>query len=196
MYVFYEHHRDASNTISLTEIRLSSRMERFEINFYVNKEKAVFDLCKVVLKNAPVGLRSHDPALFIWSYLGDAWGQLTLKQLQDVTAALGGLTTVEVEDLAGYCRMGGYKPELRAKQPKAEDFFYKNEPAKTVVSKESVVPALAKLIEISEQELIAADEPKLKKLYRLAAMRLHPDRNNGDGSRMSELNMLWGIYNT
>jgi hypothetical protein len=34
----------------------------------------------------------------------------------------------------------------------------------------------------------------LRKVYRSAAMRLHPDRNNGDGSRMAKLNQLMAIY--
>jgi hypothetical protein len=34
----------------------------------------------------------------------------------------------------------------------------------------------------------------LRKVYRAAAMRLHPDRNNGDGSRMAKLNQLMAIY--
>jgi hypothetical protein len=34
----------------------------------------------------------------------------------------------------------------------------------------------------------------LRKIYRAAAMRLHPDRNNGDGSRMAKLNQLMAIY--
>lgn len=195
MYVFYEHHRDAAGAITLTEMRLSSRKERFEINFYVDKEKAIFDICKVVLKNAPVGIRSYDPTLFIWSYLGEVWGQVTLKALQDTTAALGGITPIEVDDLAGYCRMGRYDPTARAKRPKVEDFFYQHAPSKTVIPKESVVPQLTKLLEVSENELIHADKDTLKKFYRRACLKLHPDRNNGDGSMMSELNMLWGIYN-
>lgn len=31
----------------------------------------------------------------------------------------------------------------------------------------------------------------MKLVYRRAALTLHPDRNNGDGSRMSELNAIW-----
>lgn len=31
------------------------------------------------------------------------------------------------------------------------------------------------------------------KAYRKAAMLLHPDRNGGDGSKMSELNSVWGF---
>jgi curved DNA-binding protein CbpA len=47
-------------------------------------------------------------------------------------------------------------------------------------------------------------EQKLKQLmgetldkssYRRAALKYHPDRNNGDGSKMSELNSLWSVYN-
>lgn len=36
-----------------------------------------------------------------------------------------------------------------------------------------------------------ADILSLKPYYRKAALALHPDRNNGDGSRMSHLNMIW-----
>lgn len=195
MFVFYEHHRDPSGQISLTEIRLSSRKERFEINFNINKEKAIFDICKVVLKQAPVSNRNYMPDLFIWQYLGDAWGQITLKNLEATTVPLGGANLIEVDDLAGYCRMGKYDPTARAKRPKAEDFFYEHTAAKTVIPKESIVPKLAKILEISEQDLASSEQSNLKKLYRRAALRLHPDRNNGNGAMMSELNMLWGIYN-
>jgi hypothetical protein len=38
------------------------------------------------------------------------------------------------------------------------------------------------------------DNSSAKKLYRAAAVKLHPDKNNGDGSRMARLNELWAIY--
>ena len=34
-----------------------------------------------------------------------------------------------------------------------------------------------------------------KKSYRMKALALHPDRNGGDGAKMSELNMYWQVYN-
>lgn len=43
-------------------------------------------------------------------------------------------------------------------------------------------------------ELDASDRITLRKAYRAAAMRLHPDRNAGDGSKMAILNQLWGAY--
>lgn len=36
-----------------------------------------------------------------------------------------------------------------------------------------------------------AEVKELKPYYRKAALALHPDRNNGDGSKMSQLNMIW-----
>jgi DnaJ-class molecular chaperone len=39
------------------------------------------------------------------------------------------------------------------------------------------------------------DEVKLKKLYKQAARKYHPDFNNGNGSMMSELNAAWSAYN-
>lgn len=35
-----------------------------------------------------------------------------------------------------------------------------------------------------------------KKIYRKAALALHPDRNNGDGSKMAELNIIWAELQT
>jgi len=43
-------------------------------------------------------------------------------------------------------------------------------------------------------DTILSDKNSAKKIYRAAAIKLHPDKNNGDGSKMSKLNELWGIY--
>lgn len=41
---------------------------------------------------------------------------------------------------------------------------------------------------------LLSDPSAVKKVYRAAAIKYHPDKNNGDGSKMSKLNELWGIY--
>jgi hypothetical protein len=194
MYVFYEHHRDTTDTITLTELRLSSYPDWLRIQFKNPTENTAFESAKVLLKEAPVSVRSYDTDIKVWSYLGSEWGQKTIARLEQVIPLITKLKLVEVEDLRIYARVDRYDPK-RKQEIKPEDFFYQHTPTATVVPKESVVPQLTKLLEVSETELVSADKDTLKRLYRRACLRLHPDRNAGDGSRMSELNMLWGIYN-
>jgi hypothetical protein len=98
---------------------------------------------------------------------------------------------VLVEDLAAQAM--NHKVDLSAKpKPKmsAEEFFYNHAApaAQPEMTKESISSQLAELIGVS---IDAID----KKTYRQAALRYHPDRNNGDGSKMSTLNMLWRVWN-
>jgi hypothetical protein len=75
-----------------------------------------------------------------------------------------------------------------------EDFFYNQGTAKSVdVSREELANQLLALLGITAQEL--ADSNAAKKAYRRKALELHPDRNQGDGSKMSELNSTWTAYN-
>lgn len=46
----------------------------------------------------------------------------------------------------------------------------------------------------SWQDFLKLDSVSAKKLYRAAALKCHPDRNNGDGSKMSVLNAIWSVY--
>ena len=77
---------------------------------------------------------------------------------------------------------------------KAGKFFYEevlNTPV--VVTREMLQAQLCKLMEVQPDTL--HDTVLAKKAFRAAALRYHPDRNNGDGSKMSELNSLWSQYN-
>lgn len=53
----------------------------------------------------------------------------------------------------------------------------------------------ARLTTLLCADIASLSEGELKKIFRKKALELHPDRNNGDGSRMSELNSLWSEYN-
>jgi hypothetical protein len=194
MYVFYEHHRDPSGQIMLTELRLSSYPDWMRIQFKNATENTAFEASKVLLKQAPVAVRSYDADLKVWSYLGSEWGQRTLDQLKAVISNITRVKFVEVEDLRLYARVDRYDPS-RKKEIKPEDFFYQHTAQPTVIPKESVLKQLTQLLQVPETELVSADKDALKKIYRRACLRLHPDCNNGDGAQMSELNMLWGIYN-
>ena len=75
------------------------------------------------------------------------------------------------------------------------NFFYNTVPIAQAQTRESVTESLARILGCTPTDL---GQPLdiVKKLYRKKALELHPDRNNGDGSRMSELNSLWSVYNS
>ena len=193
MFVYYQHHRDTAGTILLTELKLSSSNNKWDIAFYSNTEKAIFQLLTTdaVLKHPPVTKRSCDMKTYIWTYFDD-WGVEVLKLMEQVTAPLGGVKLVEVDDLcyiAAQLRFDLIKKRVATEKP--EDFFYNygNPVAAPTLTKETIMAKLLTLLEVTDSSQIN------KKAYRRAALRLHPDRNNGDGSRMSELNMFWSMYN-
>ena len=189
MYVYYEHHKDSNDKIVLTELRLSSwDSGKLAINFNSTLEKTLFEMCKTILKGPPVAFRSYEDSNKVWSYLA-GYGEGILTQLRTVTAAIGReIGCIEVEDLAAqamhnFIDLSG----KRAHAQRPEDFFYNHgQPVRqAALTKETVAAKLKQLM----------GETLDKHAYRKAAMRLHPDRNNGDGSKMSELNMLWSVYN-
>jgi hypothetical protein len=186
VYVYYEHHKDANGKIVLTELVLSSfGTGKLAILFTVNTEAVVFDICKLALKHAPVAQRSCDPTTSVWSYF-DEWGQFTLDRLISVTNSIAQkVVLIEVQDLAA--QAVDKHINLSSKRVRPEDFFYNyGKPvAQAVMTKETVVEKLKQLL----------GDTIDKTAYRRAALKYHPDRNNGDGSKMSELNSLWSVYN-
>jgi hypothetical protein len=186
MYVYYEHHKDASGEIVLTELIISSHGNgRLGISFLNKTESMIFEICKLSLKHAPVAQRSFDPATNIWNYF-DEWGQFTLDRLEAVTdAIMHKVTLIEVQDLAA--QAVNKRIDFSAKRVRPEDFFYNyGKPvAQAAMTKETLEQKLKQLM----------GETLDKSSYRRAALKYHPDRNNGDGSKMSELNMLWSVYN-
>jgi hypothetical protein len=186
MYVYYEYHKDASGKIVLTELVLSSSgTGRLSISFFNKIENMIFEICKLALKHAPVAQRSYDPATSVWSYF-DEWGQFTLDRLVSVTDAITQkVTLIEVQDLVA--QAVNKQIDLSAKRVRPEDFFYNyGKPvAQAAMTKETVAQRLKQLM----------GETLDKSSYRRAALRYHPDRNNGDGTKMAELNSLWSVYN-
>lgn len=195
MYLFYEHHRDATNKIILTEIKFSSSNTRWFISFKDQRENMIFEAAKIILKWPPVLKRSIDPTRWVWTYFED-YGEQVLAKIQETTKPLGGVTCIEIEDL--FVQAAAQIIQLgKRKKIDAKEFFYNyGAPIqRAALSREQIQLELTKLLEISTRDLAAATKDDMKRLYRRAALRLHPDRNNGDGSKMSDLNMYWGLYN-
>jgi hypothetical protein len=157
-------------------------------------EETIFNACKAVLKWPPLSNYSYDPAIKCWSYFGQygvnsTYGEVVIEKLKAVCSAL--LSTFEafpIQDLASQALNNSVNMNSHsASHLKAEDFFYQKEPAQlgsSTLSKEELEQKLTALIGSAPD----------KKSYRRAALRLHPDMNNGDGSKMSELNMLWQLW--
>ena len=195
MYVYYEHHKDANGKVLLTELRLSSRSDgSLEIAFKNPTENMVFDTCKAVLKWPPLSNYSYDPAVKCWSYFGQygdnsTYGEVVIEKLKAICSAL--LTTFDafpIQDLASQALNNSVlMGSSSASHLNAEDFFYQKEPAQLGDSSMSKA-------QLEQKLTVFLGSVIDKKSYRHAALRLHPDMNNGDGSKMSELNMLWQLW--
>lgn len=194
MYVFYQHHRDGAQQVVLTELKLSSRPDIWHIQWKVQVEVACFELVKPILKFPPVAKRSYDEATKVWTYFDD-YGVQVLQKIEQILSTVKIPTLIEVEDLQFLATRERFDYEkTRRREIRPEDFFYQ-QAAPTAPKTIDIAGELAALLEISRESLPAPKALELKKLYRHAALKYHPDRNNGDGSKMSELNMLWGLYN-
>lgn len=194
MYVFYQHHRDGHGKVVLTEIKMSSSKDRWKLNFNNSVDELQFNLTKQVLKTPPVGARMYDDSTKVWTYLEDH-GVQVIEKIKTATSVVGGgATLVEVDNLAEIAAQYFFDVRIKAKAQRPEDFFYEHGQLQATPAITKTVAA-AKLLTLFETPILPTDPSDLKKLYRRAALRLHPDRNGGDGSRMSDLNMYWGIYN-
>lgn len=186
MYLYYEHHKDAHGKTVLTEMRLSSYANgSLAINFRSPSENVLFNLCKTIVKFPPVAQRSYDESTKVWSYFED-WGTQVIEKLKEVTATVSVIQCVEVQDLAAQA-VNNRVDLSGCKAVRPEDFFYN-------YGKPVAAPPLSKETVAAKLKTLMGDVLD-KSAYRRAALRYHPDRNNGDGSKMSELNSLWSVYN-
>ena len=132
-----------------------------------------------VMKNMiPANAREYDPATFKWQIAIEYWP--ALRQILTSTQ----FAVKEISPAATHANV-----------PKdyAENFYHA--PAKREVeTKESILVLLAKLLGIHE-DIASMELVALKKKYREAARRYHPDLG-GDAAKMAELNRVWSIYNT
>jgi hypothetical protein len=129
--------------------------------------KNMVNVMKVMI---PASDREYNPATKEWTILDGSWPKL--KQV--------------FEAASFHIR--------QEKVVRVEDFHYDySNPISSAVSKETLAAQLIALLLCTEDDL--KDEVKLKKLYKQAARKYHPDFNNGNGSMMSELNATWSAYN-
>lgn len=195
IYVHYEKFRIRYNQPvfrDFVKLNLSSSQTRSYISGNNSKSlKILVDL----LKQIPPSERTYDPKTHIWIIPKDKFNTF-LSMRGTLVRIIAGF--IEHTDLEAWIHGREEKQDSKT-IPRVEDFFYTyGQPAPTVpVSKESIALQLEKLFKLVEPDfiIISADKTELQKLYRRTALLLHPDRNSGDGSKMSELNYLWQTFN-
>lgn len=185
MYLLYEFHTDSDGNLLATDMMLSSGFPgRTFIRFKDPIETGLFETCKKVFKDVHTKERTIDMDTYIWSFFGDA-GKQVYERLKAMPLEQIGMVYERVENLAAQRASGSIAKQTVFTNPK--DFFYQSEaPASSGPSLEEVEKKLKNLLGTED-----LDTPGLKKVYFKAAMRLHPDRNNGDSSGMTELNYYW-----
>jgi hypothetical protein len=174
--IYYEDHGGIAYNLTISKQGYRASKDTFE------QLKSFVELLK---SQVPASNRVYNPQTKVWTIE---------KQIFD-THLLKLMTMLNIKHLVGNpnsARDSRYATEAPKIDP--NNFFYNTTPAPQVQTRESISESLAKLLGWSIVELSQPID-QLKKLYRRKALELHPDRNNGDGSKMSELNSLWSVFN-
>lgn len=161
--------------------------------------KTIFEAAVASIKtNIIASKRRYYPATKIWAIDNDYWqiqrnaflalpSVFTLishTSLDDFDAVVSGASAkVKGDKWAG--------PDNQA----AADFFHSfNTSIARIADDSHDKKLLAELLRVGSFDAIPTDKAVAKKLYRAAALIHHPDKNAGNGHKMSELNRLWGAY--
>jgi hypothetical protein len=189
----------------------SSRDEYLDIHYPGKDFEAVKIFIATVKQMIPTSKRNYDPATKIW--------MIEKKDFDTLQTMFGGTNTLyDFKTVTDVTDWHAHSKDIYAKlkrlqaaqaaawnkftdkqipipEPeKPEDFFhsFKEQPLNTSTSKLTIDQLIDRLYNVAGIDSFQKEFTKSD--YRRAALKLHPDRNNGDGSRMAELNMLWEEY--
>lgn len=194
LYVFFEHHKDAKGVTLATDVSVSSFLHGKGI--FWKRDEAQFKVMTGLLKSPPIAVRSYNEDLKIWTYLGDSGFHL-MEVLQDTFGKLH--LQIEFRECSKLeeCLLAGGIPEQSSVKFDPANFFYNKAGVaqSAEITKDKAIEKLAIIFSLDTEDMGKLHPKDAKRLYREAALQLHPDRNGGDGSKMSELNMYWRIYN-
>jgi hypothetical protein len=156
----------------------------------------------VFLKQIPTSDRSYEPIQRTWM-VKDRHFQVMKTIAESFPKFKSNIELVEWDNLAVFLtdsdpkqvmflqtqKWSNYTNRTKEKPIAEEDFFYSaSQPIAQSQFKASVEEVLVVLFGVS---ILPTSKEELTKLYRKAALKYHPDRNAGDSSKMSELNVAW-----
>lgn len=149
-----------------------------------------------ILNTVPKGKQLFDDNTKVWSIDNDYWNDV--KVLFQKLPTIFKLVPYDNEDDFESFLEGRDRKKITWDGPEnkaAQDFFRNFNTAISKIADDSHDKlTLAKLLSIPSFDNIPSDKQQRRSLYRAAAIKHHPDKNNGNGHNMSELNRLWGAY--
>jgi hypothetical protein len=171
---------------------------RFEHGKFI-KNKSLFGLALIGMQTIPSKDKVWNDASKTWNVHFDVWANLmpyytTAPEIYEmISYATRAQWTAFV---SGKVAVSNGTPANDAEA--AAQFFGTAAFNNAVVATASITSEREELVSLlglaNWGSFDALHNGELRKVYRAAAMRLHPDRNAGDGSRMAKLNQLMGIY--
>jgi hypothetical protein len=162
------------------------------------KDKNAFNAAVTGMGQIPSGKKRWDATAKVWHIDSEYWQKIMLFYVNG--APLFEMVPYPTPAMFEQFMLDAPKPAPGTfrNQPDnvaAQGFFNNfNQVIEKVAVAKSDKDMLAELLALPSYDAIPRDKATAQKLYKQAAMRWHPDRNNGDGSRMASLNQLWGAY--
>ena len=173
MRIFTSANLNSMKGVNVPRARVSfdKALDAYDISFqYARSEWSIIESIITLIKGSiPVAQRVYDPKTKTWTIAGVAY---------PVVKAIFSHIKMDIDEI---------------RPVSADGFFYEDVVnAKGPVTKDTLAVQVKKLLGVDDSVL--ADDALLKKAYRKKALELHPDRNNGDGSKMSALNEVYNAY--
>jgi hypothetical protein len=153
-------------------------VDSYDVEFVIPKYdkqgwESLRALVTIFKSTISVSNRIYDPVTKHWSFTANAFRDIVEKLFISTS------TQYDIQDAVA--TVG------------PEGFFYEHAVASPMADTPEVLAArLQALLGLDNETML--DVMLVKKAYRRKAMELHPDRNDGDGSRMSALNEVWNAY--
>lgn len=192
MYLLYEHLKDEHGNILATDMLLSSFYPGTTgVRWKDPTESGIFEICKLTFKSIPIKERTYNPDTTIWSFMGGA-GKRVYDSLKANPVASAGLKFQKIDGLEDQKRAGRISAPVKSLFDAADFFYEPAAPVSTAPPRDKIIEELGNMLELQPKTaILVMDAAELKRRYRQAALKYHPDRNNGDGSKMSDLNYWW-----
>lgn len=167
------------NTKKTARLIYEPSLQGYSLSFSYNK-----DIVEFIKKAIPSNKRTYDPASYTW-YFGSEYFDL-IKLLFDghreYTLTIVSEDEVKKKLEESQSNQSSWHPAQYSIDAELQKFY---ELLSYVDTNNGASFTLDQIKNLTRNEAVKA--------YRKASLVYHPDRNNGDGSKMSELNSTWAI---